>query len=184
MRFRFALFVFSAFLIWACSEKPEKVKIVEITLNESPEARRFIGFWKDFSGKFNASDTTLVRKFILDSVWLWNREISANDFMRWYKRKYSASGFLGILDTNKAIFRSVGCVPSPPVAGAIRHETPKLMSCREVLIVQDTAGPIVSGIEFTFLETTKGYRLLSVGRGHEYWRPPDAILDTVAVSQE
>jgi hypothetical protein len=149
-----------------CSSNPETVVLNEIEL---PERREFINFWKSFSTKFNAIDTISIRSIALDSIWLWGDHVSSNEFMTRYSAAYSSSDFRGILDTSKTKYSSIGCHPSPPVEDAIKQQYSDACHCDQVLVVQDTVGSVVKGIEFSFLETTKGYRLFAIDYSSSYW---------------
>jgi hypothetical protein len=141
------LILFISFLGLACSNNPKTVIIQEI---EIPESREFIDFWKNFSIKFDSLDTIAIRNFALDSVWLWGDHISSNEFINRYYTGYLNSDFSGILDTNKVKYSSIGCHPSPPIEEAIKRDYSDAYNCDQVLVVQDTTGSVVSGIEFSF----------------------------------
>ena len=182
MRVLFSIFVLFIFLSSSCSSKSKKVKIQEMTLVDFPVTRAFINFWKDFSIKFNSLDTTSIKIITLDSIWLWGDKISSKEFIRRYYKGYSASNFAGILDTNMVMYSSIGCHPSPPIAQAIRRQYSDAFNCENVLVVQDTTGSVVNGIKFSFLQTTKGYRLFSVEYSSSYWRYDNSI-DTTTIDQ-
>ncbi len=168
MRVLFIILVLFIFFFSSCSNQSNKVKIHEVTLVELPEKRAFINFWKGFSTKFNSLDTATIRVMTLDSIWLWGDKIPSTEFLRRYHDGYSISDFIGILDTNKVMYSSIGCDPSPHIKEAIRQQYSKAFNCDQVLLVQDTAGSIVNGIEFSFLQTTKGYRLFGIKYSSRY----------------
>ena len=182
MRVRFLIFALSISFLFACSNKSKKLKIYEITIVEPPERRALINFWKEFSIKFNSLDTASVRSIALDSIWLWGDKISSKEFMQRYYKGYSDSLFSGILDTNKIIYSSIGCHPSPAIAEAIRRQYSDAFNCEEVLIVQDTTGSVVNGIGFSFLQTSEGYRLFSLKYSSSYWRY-DNPVDTTTIDR-
>jgi hypothetical protein len=158
-----------------CSNNPETVVIKEVEL---PETRELINFWKDFSIKFNSFDTVSIRSIALDSIWLWGDLVSANEFLNRYSSGYSSSNFAGILDMNKAMYSSIGCHPSPPIKEAIKRQYSDACNCDQVLVVQDTVGSTVKGIEFSFLQTTKGYRLFGIKYSSAYWQYDLSLPDT------
>lgn len=176
------LFIFSL-CISSCSNESKKVKIQEVTLIETPEDRALINFWKDFSIKFNLLDTADIRKISLDSIWLWGEHISSTEFIKRYYNGYSSTKFPGILDTNKIRYSSIGCYPAPPIKEAIKKEYDNTFRCRQIAIIKDTIGPTVKGIEFTFLETTKGYRLFGINYASYYWRMDNSIVDTTTKTE-
>jgi hypothetical protein len=169
------------FLFLACSNRSKKV--TEVTIVEIPPDKVVVDFWKDFSIKFNSKDTVYLRIITLDSIWLWNDKISSNEFLSRYSKGYSSSDFEGILDSNRIEFSEVGCHPSPPIKEAIKQEYTKAFQCDQVLIIQDTAGSLVNGIKFSFLKTTKGYRLFGIEYSSSYWRYDFDGIDTTAVDQ-
>ncbi|MBK6825896.1 MAG: hypothetical protein IPG86_03000 [Chitinophagaceae bacterium] len=154
-----------------------------MTIIETPETRAFINFWIEFSSKYNSLDTTSIKSIALDSIWLWGEITSSKEFMNRYYTGYSTSKFAGILDTNKAVYSSIGCHPSPPVADAIKRQYSKACNCETVLVVQDTTGSLVNGIEFSFLQTSKGYRLFGLQYSSRYWRFDNSIVDTTTIEQ-
>ena len=174
------IFFILSLCISACSNKPKKFKIQEIEL---PEDRALINFWKDFSIKFNLLDTADVRKISLDSIWLWGEYISSKEFIKRYYSGYSSADFSGILDTNKIRYSSIGCHPDPPVKEAIKKQYSDAFNCRQVTIIRDTIGSIAKGIEFTFLETTKGYRLFGINYASYYWRMDNSMVDTTTKAE-
>ena len=174
------LILFISFLGLTCSNNPKKVILKEIEL---PETRKLINFWKDFSIKFNSLDTAAVRSVALDSIWLWGDHISSSEFINRYYTGYSSSDFSGILDTNKVKYSSIGCYPSPPVKEAIKQQYADAFSCEQVLVIKDTLGSIVKGIEFSFLQTSKGYRLFGIQNSSSYWRFGNSVADTTTVVQ-
>lgn len=176
------IFFILSVCISACSQKPKKVKIHEVTLYELPEDRFLINFWKDFSTIFNSLDTALVRKVSLDSIWLWGDHISSSEFINRYYKGYSSSDFLGILDTSKIRYSSIGCYPSPPIKEAVKRQYSDAFNCEQILIIKDTLGSIVKGIEFTFLETTQGYRLFGIDYTSYFWRR-DSMVDTTTINE-
>ena len=173
-------FVILCIFLAACSQQPGKVKVHEMILQESPVDRFLVNFWKDFSAKFNARDTAEVRKVSLDSIWLWGDHIGSNEFIRRYYKGYSGADFSGILDTNKIRYGSIGCHPGPKVKDAVKLEYSDACNCQTIIISQDTVDAIVKGMEFTFLETTKGYRLFGINHSSYYWRYDNMVDTTIA----
>jgi hypothetical protein len=161
----------------ACAQQPRKVKVHEMILQESPVDRFLVNFWKDFSANFNARDTAEVRKVSLDSIWLWGDHIGSNEFIRRYYKGYSSADFVGILDTNKIRYSSIGCHPSPKLEEAVKLKYSDACNCQTITISKDTVGSVVEGMEFTFLETTTGYRLFGINHSSYYWRY-DSMVDT------
>jgi hypothetical protein len=176
------IFFILTLCISGCSQKPKKVKIHEVTLYELPEDRLLISFWKEFSAKFNSLDTAAVRKVSLDSIWLWGDHIASDEFINRYYSGYSSSDFLGILDTNKIIYSSIGCHPSPIVKEAVKQQNSDAFKCRKIAIITDTVGSIGKGIEFSFLETTNGYRLFGISYTSYFWRMY-GMVDTTTTNE-
>lgn len=183
MKLLLLIFVFLNFSISACYNKPGKAKVKKITIVELYEPRAFIDFWKGFSIKFNSLDTALVRSIALDSIWLWGDFVTSNEFITRYYSGYSDSDFLGILDTNKIRYGSIGCYTNPTIKDAIQREDSKAFNCMEAAIIQDTVGSIINGIEFSFLETSKGYRLFGIEHASYYWRMDNSLVDTTAIEK-
>jgi len=143
----------------ACSNKAKTNKVVVVEIHSDTA---LINFWKDFSIKFKSLDTAAIRRISLDSVWLWGEIVSSKDFIKRYTSIYSSTDFRGILDLNNTSYGSIGCLPSPPISDAIKREDSDAFSCKEVTIIKDTIGSTVKAIQFTFLETTVGYRLVGI----------------------
>jgi hypothetical protein len=183
MKTLFKILLIFSLCISACSNKSKKIKIQEVTLVELPEYRALVDFWKDFSIKFDLLDTAYVRKISLDSIWLWGEHISCNKFIKRYYSGYSSTDFSGILDTNRIRYSSIGCHPNPPIKEAIKKQYGDAFECRQVTIIRDTIGSIVKGIEFTFLETTRGYRLWGINYDSYYWRMDNSIIDTITIAE-
>jgi hypothetical protein len=163
----------------ACSNKSKKIIMEEITLTETPEDRSLINFWREFSVKFNSLDTSALRKVSLDSIWLWGDHISSNEFIKRYHSGYpNSTDFSGLLDTNKIRYSTVGCYPNPPVKEAIKVKYDNAFKCRQIAVITDTLGSLVKGVEFSFLVTTKGYRLFALDYCTYYWRFDNSIIDT------
>jgi hypothetical protein len=152
------VFFISCFL--SCSKK-YKSKVVELTLIETAEERALKKFWRDFSVRFDSKDTALIKAIVLDT------------------KGYTSSDISGILDTNRVIYGSIGCTPYLPVKDAIKRFDSDACNCSEILVVRDSAGPLVYGAEFTFLETLTGYRLLGIKHASRYWRFDDNNADTI-----
>jgi hypothetical protein len=182
MRIQFLIFTL-IILFSACLNKSNKLNIRIVTFGEPPERRAFINFWKGFSVKFDSHDTAAVSTLILDSVWLWGDKISSKEFIQRYRDGYSSVDFVGILDTTKTKYSSIGCHPSPPIKEAIKRQYSNSFNCDQVLVIQDTVGSIVNGIEFTFLQTSKGHRLFGIKYFSSYWRYDNAETDTTALNQ-
>lgn len=81
------------------------------------------------------------------------------------------------------MYSSIGCHPSPPVEEAIRRQYSDACNCDQVLLVQDTVGSIVKGIEFSFLQTNKGYRLFGIKYSSSYWQYGFSSPDTTTQTQ-
>ncbi len=90
--------------------------------------------------------------------------------MNRYYTGYSSSDFSEILDSNKVKYSSIGCHPSPPVKEAIKQQYADAYNCEKVLVIKDTLDSIVKEIEFSFLQTNKGYRLFGINNSSSYWR--------------
>ena len=165
----------------ACStnrSEKERYKIVELNYREDPETKRFINFWRDFSQKFNSLDTASVKKISLDTIWLWGEKISSEIFIKRYWVGYSSSGFSKfILDSNKTTYSSIGCHPSPPVKEAIKREYGDACNCQQV-IINDTVGLEINALEFSFLNTTKGYLLFGIKNYSYNWSRVNSMVDT------
>jgi hypothetical protein len=170
------VFFISCFL--SCSKK-YKSKVVELTLIETAEERALKKFWRDFSVRFDSKDTALIKAIVLDTVWLWDKKVSSKEFLSRYTKGYTSSDISGILDTNRVIYGSIGCTPYLPVKDAIKRFDSDACNCSEILVVRDSAGPLVYGAEFTFLETLTGYRLLGIKHASRYWRFDDNNADTI-----
>jgi hypothetical protein len=162
MRYLFKIASFSFLIFAACSTRSNRVKNKKIIRVVELADDALIRFWKDFSIKFNSLDTAAIKQIILDSVWLWGDNISSQNFIKRYASGYSISEFRGILDLNNTSYGSIGCYPSPPVAEAIKQEYSDAFSCKQVTIINDTVGSTVNAIKFSFLETTRGYRLSGI----------------------
>jgi hypothetical protein len=176
---QFIILLFLTLHALCCSPKQKEVEVTDITLTEDPETRAFINFWKEFSLKFNSLDIESVKKITLDSIWLWDESVSSTDFIKRYSKGYLSSDFPKIiLDTNKTSYSSIGCHPDPPVVEAIKREYSDAFNCRTVAI-NDTMGAIVAVLEFSFLETTKGYRLMGMKNYSYDWSLIDPMIDTM-----
>lgn len=175
--------LFACFCLSCANDSDESEEMVireEFITEELPERRALINFWKTFSKQFNSRDTAAIRSIALDSIWLWGDKVSANEFMQRYYKGYTDSDFFGILDTNKVMYSSIGCHTSQVVKDAVRPEYPDAFNCEQVLIVQDTTGSVVNGIEFSFLQTTKGYLLFGLKYSSSYWSY-NSKVDTTTV---
>lgn len=127
---------------------------------------------------FISLDTAAFRKNTLDSVWLWGDRVSSTDFIKRYSGDYSNTNFSKIiLDTSKTSYSSIGCHPSPLIEEAIRQEHGDAFDCKEVTI-RDTLDFLVNALEFTFLKTTKGYRLFGLKNYSYNQSRVDRIVDT------
>lgn len=161
----------------SCTNGTETVILHEIEL---PETREFKNFWKEFSVKFNSLDTAAVKKTFLDTVWLWGARVSSADFINRHFDNYLNTDISEIiLDTTKTSYSSIGCHPSPPVEEAIQQEYGNAFDCQEVNI-RDTIGSVVNSIEFTFLRTTKGYKLFGLKRYNYSWSRIEQRIDTTS----
>jgi hypothetical protein len=175
------------FYILSCTPKqiePAGSVLVVQDINEDAQTRRFINFWKEFSIEFDSLDTANVKKVTLDTIWLWGERVSRTDFIKRYFIGYSNSGFSRIiLDTNKTDYSGIGCVPSPPVKDAVKDlNQPKIIgetfNCREVTI-RDTLGAAADALQFTFLETTTGYRLFGASLYTYSLSSRNPMVDTI-----
>jgi hypothetical protein len=170
-------------------EKPKAVLIVyDVAAPEDPETSAFILFWRDFSLKFNSLDTASTRKITLDSIWLWGVHVSSAEFMKRYYNGYSNSDLPKmILDVKNTSYGSVGYLPDPPVGGAIvKGKDGNFFSCKEATI-RDTIGAEVTTLEFTFLQTTRGYKLFGISFYTYNWSlgfPFDSMVDTTAMTSD
>jgi hypothetical protein len=163
--------------------------IIYFELVEQPETIAFINFWKDFSLKFKLLDTKYVKKHCLKELWFWGEKLSITGFFKNYYYGYSDSGLLNpgllkvILDTNKTHYGTIGCTPSAPVKNAVRRypeETERdkgTCNCWQA-IIRDTSGSVVKAHEFTFLETTTGYKLFEMTSYTYEWYSTSPMVDT------
>lgn len=172
-----------------CTPKEKKAKITEVVLTETEDlkTRAFINFWKDFSLKFNSLDSESIKKITLDTIWLWGDRVSSMDFIKRYHDSYSSSDLPKIiLDTNKTSYSWIGCHPVSPINNAVKDydEITKkyrnACNCMEATI-NDTIGSAVNAYKFTFLETTKGYRIFGITSYSHSWAPANSSVDTTTV---
>lgn len=182
MRISILIITLFSFYFVSCSERPgeKKYKEIVINLNDNPEMKAFVDFWKIFSFKFYSLDTAIVKKNTLDSIWLWGDHISSAEFMRRYSTGYSAKEHSGILDTAHANYSSIGCHPSPYVAEAIKQRYSDACVCRTVECNLDTVGNEIECMRFAFLETTKGFRLFGINIYHVPLSRDYNVVDTTA----
>ncbi len=184
MRFLFSILVLLVNLTSACLDKSEKVKMHVMTLVDPPENKEFVTFWKEFSLKFNSLDTVSIKRISLDSIWLWGDHVSSRNFIRRYYDGYAKTDLsMVILDTNKTSYSWIGCNPSPPVENAVKDydvQRKKYMdacNCMEATI-NDTIGSTINASKFTFLETTKGYRIFGITSYSHSWTDAIPLVDT------
>ncbi len=183
MKYLITVFLIPGFYLLACSSDPKKVTSNNFVLNDIPENPALINFWKDFSVKFNRSDSAALREITLDSIWLWREKVSCNEFLKRYHSGYSPTKFPGITDTNNVRYSTIGCYPTPMVKEAIKQQYNDAYNCRQVEIINDTIGSVVQGTEFTFLETSIGYRLFGINSFSYPLHKENTLVDTTPASE-
>lgn len=180
------------FFIISCNQNRKPAKVSEVTLikvADDPHTRAFISFWKEFSIKYRLSDTASMKKFSMDSVWIWNKEVARSNFDKYFSHKYFDSGLQKIiLDTNKTRYSWIGCYGPGIIKDAVKKYNERTgqyedyYNCQQA-IIEDTIGSIVNAYEFTFLESKKGYKLSGFSSYSYSWSSTNKMVDTTSASE-
>lgn len=125
----------------------------------------------------------------MDSVWVWNKEVSSLDFYKHFSHDYFDSGLQKIiLDTNKTRYSCIGCYGPEIIKDAVKKYNKRTgqyedyYNCKQA-IIEDTIGSVVNAYEFTFLEFKKGYKLSGFSSYSYSWSSINRMVDTTPVSE-